>query len=131
VHLEALTEEALTERPSDPIRILRGHAERIAAAAFSQDGMRLATGSFDGTARAWSVTSGEVVFTSPVESSDVEGVAFSEDGSRVMVIYSDGRIIVHAIALDDVIAIARARVTRGFTEAECSTYLHVSTCPAE
>jgi len=135
VHLEALPEgsslEALTERSSGPIRILTGHTERIAAAAFSQDGKRLATGSFDGTARVWNVTSGEVIFTSPVESSDVEGVAFNEDGSRVAVIYSDGRIIVHAIALGDVIEIARARVTRGFTNEECRTYLHVSTCPAE
>ena len=45
--------------------------------------------------------------------------------------YTDGRIVVHAIALDDVIEIARARVTRGFTKEECRTYLHVSTCPAE
>jgi DNA-binding SARP family transcriptional activator/WD40 repeat protein len=151
VHLEALTErssgpipvlrgdlEALTERSSGPIRILKGptHAscppcERITSAAFSQDGMRVATGSFDGTTRVWNVASGEAVFTSPVESIAVEGVAFSEDGSRVAVIYSDGRIIVHAIALGDVIEIARARVTRGFTNEECRTYLHVSTCPAE
>jgi hypothetical protein len=35
-----------------------------------------------------------------------------------------------AIALDDVIEIARARITRGFTDEECRTYLHVPTCPA-
>jgi DNA-binding SARP family transcriptional activator/WD40 repeat protein len=125
VHLDRLT-----DRSGDLIRILRGHTERVAAATFSNDGERLATGSFDGTARVWDLTSGRVVFTTPVESSDVEGVAFSDDGSRVAVIYSDGRIIVDAIALDDVIEIARARATRGFTQEECRTYLHVPTCPA-
>ena len=91
---------------------------------------RLATGSQDGTARVWNVTSGDVVFTSPVERSDVDGIAFNADESRVTVIYSNGRIIVHAIALEDVIEFARARLTRGFTDEECRTYLHVSACPA-
>jgi DNA-binding SARP family transcriptional activator/WD40 repeat protein len=127
VHIDALSDG----RRSRPFRVFRGHTQRITAVAFSEDGMRLATGSLDGTARVWNVTSGDVFFTSPVESSDVEGVAFSEDGSRVTAIYSDGRIIVQAIALEDVIAIASARVTRGFTDEECRTYLHVATCPAE
>ena len=127
VHSKALSDG----KRSRPFRVFRGHTQRISAVAFSENGMRLATGSFDGTARVWNVTSGDVLFTSPVESSDVEGVAFNEDGSRVAVIYSDGRIIVQAIALEDVIAIARARVARGFTEEECRTYLHVATCPAD
>jgi hypothetical protein len=29
-----------------------------------------------------------------------------------------------------VIEIARARLTRGFTDEECRAYLHVSACPA-
>ena len=85
----------------------------------------------DGAARLWNVATGAVDFTSPAESSDVKGVAFGADESRVTVIYSDGRIIVHAITLDDVIEIARSRVNRGFTDEECRTYLHVPTCPAE
>jgi DNA-binding SARP family transcriptional activator/WD40 repeat protein len=119
---------SLRERTS--LRVLKGHRQQITAAAFSEDGSRLATGSLDGTARVWNVASGQLVFTSPVESSDVEGVAFNADGSRLTVIYSDGRIIVHAITLADVIAIARARLTRGFTDEECRTFLHVSACPA-
>ena len=110
--------------------MLKGDSQQITAAAFSEDGSRLATGSLDGTARVWNVASGQLVFTSPVESSDVAGVAFNADGSRVAVIYSDGRIIVHAIALADVIEIARARRHRGFTDEECRTYLHVPACPA-
>jgi WD40 repeat protein len=118
---------SLRERTS--LRVLKGHTQRITAAAFSEDGSRLATGSLDGTARVWNVASGQLVFTSPVESSDVEAVAFSADGSRLTVIYSNGRIIVQAITLADVIEIARGRLTRGFTDEECRTYLHVSACP--
>jgi DNA-binding SARP family transcriptional activator/WD40 repeat protein len=115
--------------PSDTSVILKGHT-LIEALAFSEDG-RLATGGSDGTIRVWNTSTQEVVYTSPVEPSAVVGVAFSADGSRVTAIYSDGRIIVYAIALEDVIEIARARLTRGFTDEECRTYLHVPTCPAE
>jgi DNA-binding SARP family transcriptional activator len=118
--------------PSNTSVILKGHTLHtlIEALAFSEDG-RLATGSSDGTVRVWNTSTQGVVFTSPVEPSAVVGVAFSADGSRVTAIYSEGRIIVHAIALEDVIEIARARLTRGFTDEECRTYLHVPTCPAE
>jgi WD40 repeat protein len=114
--------------PSETSVILKGHT-LIEALAFSEDG-RLATGSIDGTVRVWNTSTQDVVYTSPVEPSAVVGVAFSRDGSRVTAIYSDGRILVHAIALEDVIDIARARLTRGFTNEECRTYLHVPTCPA-
>ena len=115
--------------PSETSVILKNHT-LIEAVAFSEAG-RLATGSSDGTVRVWNTSAQDVVYTSPVEPSAVVGVAFSRDGSRVTAIYSDGRILVHAIALEDVIDIARARLTRGFTDEECRTYLHVPTCPAE
>jgi hypothetical protein len=40
-----------------------------------------------------------------------------------------GRILVHAIAFDDVLEIAKSRVTRSLTDAECRTYLHIPACP--
>jgi len=62
---------------------------------------------------------------------DVAAVVFSPDGSRVTTVYSDGRIIVHPIALQAAIEIANARVTRGFTHDECRRYLHVPNCPPD
>ena len=103
----------------------------IVAGAFSADGKRFVTGSLDGTARVWNTSTGDLIFTTPVEPSDVAAVAFTPDGSGVTVVYSDGRIVVYPIALEDAIEIARSRLTRGFTDEECRRYLHVPSCPAD
>ncbi|MCI0633161.1 MAG: hypothetical protein L0206_04490 [Actinobacteria bacterium] len=107
---------------------LEGHTLPVVSAAFDAEGTRLATGSLDGMARVWDATTADLIFTSPVEPSDVAAVAFTPDGSRITAVYSDGRIIVHPIALEDAIEIARARVTRGLTDDECRRYLHSSSC---
>jgi WD40 repeat protein len=109
--------------------VLEGHTMPIIAGAFSADGRRFVTGSHDGTARVWNTSTGDLIFTSPVEPSDVAAVAFTPDGSGVTAVYSDGRIVVYPIALEDAIQIANARVTRGFTDNECRRYLHESSCP--
>ena len=115
----------------DERQVLQGHTLSIKSGAFSADGARLATGSLDGTARVWDTSTGDLIFTSPVEPSDVAAVAFTPDGSGVTAVYSDGRIIVYPIALEDAIEIARARTTRGFTDEECRRYLHVPGCPVD
>jgi DNA-binding SARP family transcriptional activator/WD40 repeat protein len=111
--------------------VLEGHTMPIIAGTFSADGRLFVTGSLDGTARVWNASTGDLIFTSPVESSDVAAVAFTPDGSGVTVIYSDGRIVVYPIALEDAIEIARSRLTRGLTDQECRRYLHVPSCPAD
>ncbi|MCA9539945.1 MAG: hypothetical protein KC620_13700, partial [Myxococcales bacterium] len=50
--------DALFDR-SGPV--LRGHADRIASADFSPDGLRVVTGSIDGSARLWDVHSGALI----------------------------------------------------------------------
>ena len=74
---------------------------------------------------------GDLIFTSPVEPSDVAAVAFTPNGLGVTAVYSDGRIVVYPIALEDAVEIARARTTRGFTDEDCRRYLHVPSCPAD
>ena len=115
----------------DEIQMLQGHTLPIISGAFSADGTRFATGSLDGTARVWDMSTAEHIFTSPVEPSDVVAVAFSPDGSRVTAVYSDGRVIVYPISLGDTTELAEARVTRGLTAEECRRYLHVPNCPAD
>jgi WD40 repeat protein len=104
------------------------HRVRVFQVTFSMDGTRIVTSSDDGAARVWNARTGKPIFTSLDETSDLIGAAFSQDGSRIALFYSDGRILVHAIAFDDVVEIAKGRVTRSLTDAECRTYLHVPAC---
>jgi len=106
------------------------HREGVFQVAFSTDGTRIVTSGDDGAARVWNAQTGKLIFTSPDEPSDLIGAAFSQEGSRrIAMLYSDGRILVHAIAFDDVLEIAKGRVTRSLTDAECRTYLHLRVCP--
>ena len=63
---------------------LTGHLERINAAAFSPDGLTLASGSLDGTIRLWDTRTGEQKHILFGHRSDVTSVAFSPDGSTVV-----------------------------------------------
>jgi len=42
----------------------------------------------------------------------------------------DGVARVWALDVDDLVKIARSRLTRTFTDDECARYLHLSRCPA-
>ncbi len=55
----------------------------------------------------------------------------SLDGARLATAGMDGTVRVYALRLEDLIALAKTRVTRGLTDAECVTYLHVPACPAK
>jgi len=48
--------------------------------------------------------------------------------SRWTRLYADGTILVQPIAVEDVVEIAKARLTRSFTDEECRTYLHLPEC---
>jgi WD40 repeat protein len=60
------------------------------------------------------------------------GIAgFTPDGKRMIVGSSDGTDRVWALDLDDLVTIAKSRLTRTLTTGECQQYLHVQECPAE
>jgi len=41
----------------------------------------------------------------------------------------DGTIRLLALYIDDLLAMARSRLTRSWTEDECRSYLHLDRCP--
>lgn len=110
---------------------LSGHTSAIFSIAFSPDGTRLATGSADGTTKVWNVSVERQRNEQPLTLYDATGrsVAFSPDGKRLVTAGADGALRVYALPLDDIVAIAKSRVTRALTTDECQKFLHVDKCP--
>ena len=65
-------------------RPIEGHSELVLSVAFSPDGTRIASGSFDETVRVWDPETGKLV-AGPFEGHShwVHSVAFSPDGTRI------------------------------------------------
>jgi WD40 repeat protein len=112
---------------------LTGHSAELRPVAFSPDGKFLATGSGDNTAKIWDVETGQEVLTLPGSQGAVYGVAFSpsDDGAYLLVSSGDGIVRVLLLRIEDLLTLARVRVTRSLTTSECQKYLHMAKCPVE
>ena len=111
------------------LHTLSGHAGLVLRLAFSPDGTRLASGSFDRLAKIWDVNTGDEIFSLYGNASNVFGVSFSPDGGQLATAGADGSIRTYTLQLDQLITLARARLTRTLTNGECQKFLHIQTCP--
>jgi WD40 repeat protein len=83
----------------------------------------VATSSADATVRLWDARTGRQTLVQRGHEAMVSDLAFSRDGSRLVSAGTDGVARVWALALGDLVAIARRSVTRRLTDAECRQYL--------
>jgi WD40 repeat protein len=65
------------------MQTLYGHSNSVISVAFSHDGTRVASGSYDSTVKIWDASSGTCLKTLDGHSGWVSSVAFSHDGTRV------------------------------------------------
>lgn len=108
------------------IRQFAGHSGPITGLSISPDGDRVATVG-DSTVRVWDVSNGQEVLT--IYAGRPRSVSFSPDGRRLVTSDDDG-IHFYVLNIEELVAIAKARVTRHLNDAECRKYLHVDKCPA-
>jgi WD40 repeat protein/DNA-binding SARP family transcriptional activator len=109
------------------VKTLAGTGEGTAV-AFNQDGSLLATGSTTGTS-LWDVATGEHLLRFAGGPSPVRSLSFDPAGTHLLIGSEDGLLRVVTLSLDELLTIARSRIARAFTAAECRQYLHVTVCP--
>jgi eukaryotic-like serine/threonine-protein kinase len=63
---------------------LKGHTAAVQSLAFSADGKRIVSGSWDNTLKVWDAVTGQELLTLKGHSSQVWSVAFSPDGKRIV-----------------------------------------------
>jgi WD40 repeat protein len=114
-------------RAGDRLASMTG-AGRLSSVVFSGDAKRVATGGADGTGRIWDAATGEQLVVLNGHTGPVNDVAFSPDGTLLATVGQDGTLRVYVLPLDELVGIARARLSRGFSVEECRQYLHVEAC---
>ena len=107
---------------------LFGHPGGILALAYSADGKRLATGGYYNSAKVWGTDDGRELLDLPRNAGTVLSVAFSPDGKRLAIAGNDWKVRIYALDPEDLLTLARSRLTRGLTEEECRSYLRKGNC---
>jgi WD40 repeat protein/transcriptional regulator with XRE-family HTH domain len=105
---------------------LKGHTAGIPFIRFSPDGRLIATSSEDGTTGLWDATTGENILILPISGY----ISFLHDGKELAIGTGSG-VYGFVLPINDLVALAKTRVTRTLTTDECQQYLHVAACPAQ
>lgn len=113
----------------EKVMTIPAHGAIALRVAFNHDGTLLATTGFDRLAKVWDVKTGQEAAAFFGNKGDVFGAAFSPDGSHLATAGADGSVRIYTLQLEDLIALARSRLTRSLTVEECQKYLHLAECP--
>jgi WD40 repeat protein len=87
----------------------------------------------DRVVRIWTVVGDSLVPEEPLTLSGhtaaVYRVVWSPDGHRLVTASRDGTSRLYVVDLNDLVDLARSKVTRGLTAEECQKFLHLERCP--
>jgi hypothetical protein len=124
---KAQTWDAQTgQRTAPPL----SHSSPVWFASYSPDGQRVVTASADKTARVWDAATGREVGVLRGHTDKLWNASFSPDGKYIVTASSDRTARIALAKIEDVLALARTRVTRNLSCVEWATFLQDSSyCP--
>jgi WD40 repeat protein/DNA-binding SARP family transcriptional activator len=102
----------------------------IESVGFSPDGRTLATAGDDTIAKVWDIHTGLRLLSLTGHTAALTDVEFSPDGTRLATSSEDGSVRIYVLPVKELLAVARRRLTRTWTIAECRAYLPGGACPA-
>jgi WD40 repeat protein len=111
----------------EPVATLAGSTTPLLPITFSPDGSMVATGGSDGLVRVWDPATGAELSILPTPAA-VRRLNFDETGERLVSTDDTNVARIWTLDVDSLIEIARQRVTRDLTPAECERHLQTS-CP--
>jgi len=109
------------DRDGLPVVILGEHLGPVNYAAFSPDGFFIVTASADGSVRLWH-REGQRLGTLSDRSAEALHAEFSPNSQLVVTAKTTGAARLHYISVDQMMTLARSRVTRSLTAEELQTY---------
>jgi WD40 repeat protein/serine/threonine protein kinase len=107
---------------------LAGHEGVVTGVALNPEGTILASSGFDGTARLWDLDTGEMSVQLTDQLLPLEGIEFSPNGRQVVTAGGDGTVRVYVVNLEELMNMARAKLSRDFTQEECQRYSQLLSC---
>jgi WD40 repeat protein len=112
----------------EPIATFRSSGA-LHAVAFRPDGRQLAFAGADGTIGLGDPDTGEQQLVLRGSQSSIGSMAFSPDGTRLASMGTDGILRLWVLDLDELIEIAKGKLTRSLDDDECRQWLHLEACP--
>jgi WD40 repeat protein len=110
---------------------IEGHKGNVTQVSPTSSGLVVSAG-FDGFYRVWDVETGERLFEIRAPGlRDAASAYWTNDGQTLGYEDASGFIRLTSVDVDEVIAQARAALTRSLTDDECRQYLHTDGCVTE